>query len=143
MEMELFSAKASVIAAFASGPAVLIEDETRRDDVLAYLLATVEMEFDSTSSFRSNGIRARTTATITDIHSGEIRVSGNGSINWAELIDHIREHPSRSIRLLYDKHRTAVVTASRVNNRSNAQYDGITAISERRGEEGVVILTAD
>jgi hypothetical protein len=142
MNAELWQAKVRVLAGFASGPAMLLEDD-ERDDRAASLLALVEMEYEATSATaRLTSVRSQTTASITNIHDGEIHAS-NGKINWPELIDHIRAHPHLTIRLLYDKHHTAVVTAGRVNNRTNSQFDGITALTERRGDAGVVILSVD
>ena len=137
IDVELWRAKVEVIAGFACGPAIMIDDDDERDARIASLLALVEIEFESTETNGSTA-RRRTMASITDIHAIEINAS-NSQIDWPSLIEWLSEHPNEQRVLRYDKHHTAIVTAGRVNKK----YKGITALSERRGDAGVVILSCD
>jgi hypothetical protein len=139
IDLELWRAKASAIAAFAMGPGVMIIDDDERDARIASILVLLDIEYESTeSTTRLSTLRTVTSATITDIHAGEIHAS-NSQINWSELVDQIRANPSKPVKLLYDKHHTAVVTAARVNK----DREGVSAFTERRGDSGIVIITAD
>lgn len=147
MSNELWQAKASVIAAFAGGPGIMIDDERERDHRIANLLALVEMEFETPQPGTIAAARATVSAlqastrsaraTVVDINHGEIRAS-NSQINWNDLIDHVLAHPGKQFTLLYDKFHTAVVTASRQRTR----FSDVDFMTERRGDQGAVILTA-
>lgn len=140
IDVELWRAKVSIIAGFASSPAMMIDDPDERDARVASLLVLCEIEYEETESVASLATSkvASSVATISDIHGGEIHAS-NSLINWPDLIDFVKKHPSKPVTLKYDKHHTAVVTAGRTNKK----YQGITALAERRGDAGVVILSCD
>jgi hypothetical protein len=138
IDTELLRAKAAAIAAFASGPGIMIDDDDERDARLTSILVFIEIEFESTETPRLSSLRSKQLATITDIHAGEIHAS-NSKINWSELRSSMRKDPEKPVRLLYDRYHTAVVTAGKINK----TYDGFTAFTERRGDSGLVIIECE
>ncbi len=139
IDVELWRAKADAIAAFAGGPAMMIDDVDERDSRIASILVLIDIEYEAAiADARITPIAATRSATITDIHKGEIHAS-NSQINWGELVEYLVTHPSKNVRLKYDKHHTAVVTAGRTNKK----YPSITALCERDGDAGIVILSAN
>ena len=139
IDLELWRAKAAAIAAFASGPGIMIDDDDERDARIASIIVLIDIEYESTTpSTAISQLRTRNLATVTDIHTGEIHAS-NSKINWSELLASMRKDPEKPVRLLYDKHHTAVVTAGKVNK----SYEGFSAFTERRGDSGLVIIECD
>ena len=140
IDLELWRAKAAAIAAFASGPGIMIDDDDERDARIASIIVLIDIEYESAaeSTTAVSQLRSKQLATITDIHAGEIHAS-NSKINWSELRASMKENPERPVRLLYDKHHTAVVTAGRINK----SFDGFSAFTQRRGDSGLVIIECD
>src|SRR5665213_2886618 len=130
IDVELWRAKVDVIAAFASGPGIMIEDNDERDDRIASMLGIIDLEWEGTSLPRS--------ATISPIRGGEIHAS-NTQINWPKLVERMRAEPGVPVKLLYDRMHTAVVTATRTRR----NYPDVTTMTERRGDAGLLILTID
>ena len=137
----LLEGKASIIAAFASGPAIMIEDDRLRDSRLAGLLAVYEMECESTSSSITqlrpkSAVTQSLLARVVPLRGDELHAS-NTRINWPALIDEIRDNPGVSKTLVYDDHHVAVVTVSR----QRQKYPDVHFMSERRGDGGAVVIT--
>ena len=137
----LLKSKADIIAAFASGPGVMIEDDRVRDRRLAGLLAVYEMEYESTlasiTQLRppSASVTPASLARILPLRGDEMHAS-NTRINWPALIDELHDHPGVSKTLVYDDHHVAVVTASR----QRQKYPDIDFMSERRDDGGAVVV---
>lgn len=141
--VELWRAKVEVIASFAGGPAMMIDDESERDRRVASLLALVEIEYsdverpsDPTPIRSLVGTARPSPARIIPITGEELHVA-NTKINWPTLIETLRSHPHKSKTLIYDKMHTATVTAGRVR----MKWPEILCETERRGEKGALILT--
>lgn len=133
MTIELFQAKADVIAAFAAGPAIILPDERERDSRIASLLALVEMEWEGTME---HVVKVRPVeASITAIYPSEIHGS-NSKIKWEELVGYLRSYPDKQVIVRYDKMHTATVTAGMVRRK----WPDIYPFTERQGEEGIVTL---
>lgn len=118
----------------------MIDDDDERDARIASIIVLIDIEYESSTSQSASvsQLRSRSLATITDIHAGEIHAS-NSKINWSELRASMRADPEKPVKLLYDKHHTAVVTAGRINK----SFDGFSAYTQRRGESGLVIIECD
>ena len=137
MAVDLFDAKASIIASFAGGPGIMIADTTDRTDRLLQMLACMEMESDE----------VRTNASVSNINDAKSPKLPRGVIDvttekvkWSPLIDALRAHPGKDVSIHYPRWQTVVATASR----TRATYDGITVITERdtKGDGGTVVLRA-
>jgi hypothetical protein len=132
--LDLFHAKADVIAAFAGGPAIMIEDDSERDRRIASMLALVEMEWEPVDEIK---VLTRPIARIgNDVSRHEFNASTT-RVNWASLIDELRANPGVSKVVIYDEMHTAVVRAKGIE----LKYRGVTAMTERRGDAGAIILT--
>jgi len=136
---DLFEAKALVLAAFARGPAIMLE-ERDRDKRLVSLLTVVEMEWESTQRDERH---ERQSSTVTSIHVkgtvasvGPVVDASRGKVNWTRIFADLRSRPGSQIEVLYDKMRTAVVRASYIEQHN----DDLVAVAEHRGDRAVVIL---
>jgi hypothetical protein len=151
MNEEVFRAKAQIIAAFASGPAIMIVDDIERDARIASMLALVEMEAEvcqlnnetmqiTTKSTLTSEPRPITSIAKSDtsLFGKEIHMSqSNVRLRWGELVEWLRTHPNSVQVLRYDRHHTAIVTASR----QREYYRDIDFMVEKDGLEGVLTLT--